>query len=53
MIKRLQMDTHLLKRSDEIIAQQERREFIEKVDIGSPTTGQVYYIPHLTLGAQV
>ena len=46
LIRRLQGEPPLLVKYDEIITEQERRGFIEKVDSNTPTTGQVHYIPH-------
>ena len=46
LIRRLQGEPPLLVKYDEIITEQERRGFIEKVDSDTPTTGQVHYIPH-------
>ena len=46
LIRRLQGEPPLLVMYDEIITEQERLGFIEKVDSDTPTTGQVHYIPH-------
>ncbi|XP_045171011.2 uncharacterized protein LOC123533438 [Mercenaria mercenaria] len=45
-IRRLQRDPYLLQKYDDIITEQERRGFIEKVITDTPPTGQVHYIPH-------
>ena len=46
LIRRLQNDPPLLEKYDEIISEQERRGFIEKVNSDTPPTGPVHYIPH-------
>ena len=46
LIRRLQGEPPLWVKYDEIITEQERRGFIEKVDSDTPTTGQVHYIPN-------
>ncbi|XP_053406534.1 uncharacterized protein LOC123530253 [Mercenaria mercenaria] len=45
-IRRLQKNPYLLQKYDDIITEQERRGFIEKVITDTPPTGQVHYIPH-------
>ncbi|XP_052271430.1 uncharacterized protein LOC127872142 [Dreissena polymorpha] len=45
-LRRLRREPHLLQKYDEIIAEQERRGFIERIDNDTPPTGQLHYIPH-------
>ncbi|VDH92167.1 Hypothetical predicted protein [Mytilus galloprovincialis] len=46
VIKRLKKEPHLLQKYGEIIGEQERRGFIEKIGEDTVTSNTVHYIPH-------
>ena len=46
VINRLRKDQDLLQKYGDILQEQERRGFIEKVDESEPTNNKVHYIPH-------
>ena len=46
VIKRLKKEPHLLQKYGEIIGEQERRGFIEKIGEDTATSNTVHYIPH-------